>query len=408
MTHHHHRYSVCRPRKTLLRLISAAGVVLTFCCCSPKKTNDTTPFGTPVDDPIGEVVADGRFSLDDIKNNGELIMLTLSGPETYYDYRGRGMGLQYLLCQKFTQQLGVSLRVEVCKDTAELVRRLTDGEGDIIAYPLSRHIDGLRSCGATTDSLQTQWAVSADNSELAQKLDDWFRPELIAEVRQEENFAFSAQSVTRRVYSPMLDRKGGIISHYDHFFKRYAPQARWDWRLMAAQCYQESTFDPNARSWAGACGLMQIMPSTAAHLGLPQSQIFDAEKNIAAAAKYISELTTHFTDVPGTQERTLFVLAAYNGGFFHIRDAMALAAKHGRNPHRWADVSPYVLKLREPAYYNDPVVKHGFMRGDETVDYVQKIRQRWNQYRGVAKGSVSDTAPDMEPKKAKKAHRFTL
>lgn len=377
--------------------------------CVDRKTNDTTPWGTPVDDPIKEVVATGRFSLEDIQTNGELIMLTLSGPKTYYDYHGCGMGLQYLLCERFTQQLGVSLRVEVCKDTTEMVRRLEDGEGDVIVFPLPRPTVGVLSCGATTDSLQTQWAVNEENKDLAEQLDNWFRPELIAQVEEEQSLALSAQSVTRRVYSPMLDRKGGVISRYDDYFRRYAPQARWDWRLMAAQCYQESTFDPQARSWAGACGLMQIMPATASHLGLPHSELFNPEKNIAAAAKYIAELNGHFRDVAGAQERTWFVLAAYNGGFFHIRDAMALARKHGKNQYRWADVAPFVLKLREASYYNDPVVRYGYMRGDETVDYVLKIRQRWNQYRGVAKpSSTSITSLDMQPRQAKKQHRFKL
>ena len=383
-------------------------MLLAVTACVDRKTTDTTPWGTPVDDPIREVVAEGRFSLEDIVAHGELIMLTLSGPETYYDYHGRGMGLQYLLCERFTQQLGVSLRVELCKDTTEMVARLEEGEGDIIAFPLPRPTEGVLSCGVTTDSLRTQWAVNEDNGELAAKLDEWFTPTLVAQVKEEEALAFSAQRVTRRVYSPMLDRKGGIISKYDDLFRRYAPQARWDWRLMAAQCYQESTFDAQARSWAGACGLMQIMPSTATHLGLPHSQLFDPEKNIAAAAKYIAELNGHFRDIAGAQERTWFVLAAYNGGFFHIRDAMALAEKHGKNPHRWTDVSAFVLKLREPSYYNDPVVKHGYMRGDETVDYVLKIRQRWNEYRGVAKPSSSGAAPDMTPREAKREHRFKL
>ena len=392
-------------RRYLLYICVVFAIVV---ACTPKKTNDTTPWGTPTTVSPTESTASDRFSLDDIQANGELIMLTLSGPETYYDYRGRGMGLQYLLCERFTQQLGVSLRVEVCKDTAEMVRRLKEGDGDVIVFPLPRPTDGLRSCGASIDSLGTQWAVNEGNAELADQLDSWFRPELVAEVRREESFAFSSQSIARRVYSPMLDRSGGVISKYDDYFRRYAPQARWDWRLMAAQCYQESTFDPNAKSWAGACGLMQIMPATATHLGLDHSQLFNPEKNIAAAAMYINELNGHFRDVSSVQERTLFVLAAYNGGFFHIRDAMALAKKHGKNPARWADVSPFVLKLREPAYYNDPVVKYGYMRGDETVDYVMKIRQRWNQYRGVAKGSSSVTAPDMTPRQAKKEHRFHL
>lgn len=78
------------------------------------------------------------LSLEDIQANGELIMLTVNGPTTYYDYRSHGMGLQYLLCEKFAQQIGVSLRVEECKDTAEMVRKLEKGEGDVIAVPLPK------------------------------------------------------------------------------------------------------------------------------------------------------------------------------------------------------------------------------------------------------------------------------
>ena len=74
--------------------------------------------------PWGEVQTDSLptsedFTLSDIVSNGEMIMLTLSGPETYYDYHGRGMGVQFLLCEKFAQSIGVSLRVELCKDTCQ-------------------------------------------------------------------------------------------------------------------------------------------------------------------------------------------------------------------------------------------------------------------------------------------------
>ena len=71
-------------------------------------------------------------------------------------------------------------------------------------------------------------------------------------------------------------------------------------------------------------------------------------------------------------ERMSFTLAGYNGGPFHIRDAMALAKKNGKDPYRWADVSEFVLKLQQPEYYRDPVVKYGYMRGSETVDYVEE------------------------------------
>lgn len=91
-------------------------------CQQQSKKPEMTPWGTT----IGEdsLPKENSLSLDDIQTNGELIMLTISGPETYYDYHGHGMGAQYLLCQKFADKLGVSLRVEICQDTTELVHRM--------------------------------------------------------------------------------------------------------------------------------------------------------------------------------------------------------------------------------------------------------------------------------------------
>jgi membrane-bound lytic murein transglycosylase F len=179
----------------------------------------------------------------------------------------------------------------------------------------------------------------------------------------------------------MLNLRGGVISHYDKLFQQYSRPIGWDWRLMAAQCYQESTFDPEAKSWAGARGLMQIMPSTADHLGLARKDMHDPEKNIAAASRYLKELEAQFSDIHDRFERQNFVLAAYNGGYHHIRDAMTLARRDGCNPKRWDDVGQYVLRLSEPRYYRDSLVKHGYMRGSETFGYVKSIRERWKLYR---------------------------
>lgn len=383
-----------------LYLYAFYALILLGSCEEKKPQQELTPWGTP----IGEVegMSDGEegtadeaankntrqkgFSLEDIQENGELIMLTVNGPTTYYDYHNHGMGLQYLLCEKFAQQIGVSLRVEECKDTTEMIQKLTKGEGDIIAVPLSRKQTkgDLLFCGVTPDSTRTQWAVVGGNKSLADTLNGWFKPKMIAEMKKEESWLLSSASVTRHVYSPFLNRSKGVISRYDHLFQRYSGTARMDWRLMAAQCYQESCFDPNAKSWAGACGLMQIMPSTADHLGLPMSAIHDAESNVAAAAKYMAELQGHFSDIGDPTQRVLFALAAYNGGFHHIRDAMNLTRKHGGNPYNWGHVREYVLRLAQPAYYRDPVVKYGFMRGTETADYVDRIRARWSEYCGGA------------------------
>ena len=313
--------------------------LLMLCSCVQK--NQQEPVVTPWGEITDTIPFDDDFDLADIQRNGEMIALTLTGPETYYDYHGKHLGAQYLLCQRFADKLGVSLRIEVCRDTTEMLARLNDGDADLICYPMNKKGPG--------------WIVGQEKEDLQKELDSWYQPTMLDEVKKEEDFLLSTRSVQRRVFSPMLNRAGGIISHYDGYFQRYAATIRWDWRLLAAQCYQESTFDPQARSWAGACGLMQIMPGTADHLGLPRASIYDPEKNIAAAVKYLGELERNFSDIRERSERTKFVLAAYNGGHFHIRDAMALARKNGKNPQRWGEVEPYVLGLSQSQYYNDPV-----------------------------------------------------
>lgn len=352
--------------KNLMRFLNkylvVAGAMLLLVSCRQRQERLVTPYGSVLDSV--EVTED--FDLADIQTNGELIMATVSGPETYYDYHGRQLGTQYLICQHFADSLGVRLRIDVCRDSAELRRRLDEGEADIVAWPTPGEIE-----------------VGAEKPELAEELALWYHPDRIAAAKKEEQDLLTVKKVKRRIFSPMLDKRGGIISHYDQFFIAYSRDIRWDWRLLAAQCYQESTFDPKAVSFAGAKGLMQIMPGTADHLGVSRSRLYEPETNIAAATKYIAELQRTFADIGDHYERTNFVLASYNGGAHHIRDAMALAKLDGKNNHRWSEVAPYVLKLAQPKYYNDPLVKYGYMRGSETVDYVSKIRQRFAGYQGV-------------------------
>ena len=195
----------------------------------------------------------------------------------------------------------------------------------------------------------------------------------------------------------LLNRRKGIISAYDQHFVRHSAPIGWDWRLMAAQCYQESGFDPHAISWAGARGLMQIMPETADLLGIPVGHLNDPGTNIKAAAQYIRKLQETFSDIPGRVDRIRFILAAYNGGAGHVRDAMTLARQHGKDSRRWEDVAPFILKLSEPRYYNRPDMKFGYLRGSETYNYVNDIMRRWEQYRNAAGAKVSSATGDIRP-----------
>ena len=131
-------------------------VCLWLSCTDRKDQRVVTPWGEVMTDSIP---ADSCFTMSDIVSNGELIALTMSGPATYYDYHGRGMGTQCLLCERFAQKMGVSVRVELCRDTMEMVKRLLDGEGDIIVFPLPKNLNTPQPviyCGAGVDSLKVQ------------------------------------------------------------------------------------------------------------------------------------------------------------------------------------------------------------------------------------------------------------
>ena len=374
--------------------------LLAFCAvsCEEKEEKRASPLGITEEAPAGTA-----YDLEQIQEAGELIAVTLYGPETYYEYRGKGFGLQFELAEHFAVSIGTKLRMETARDTAELFRRLKEGEADLIALeiPADRTLDAsLRYSAIRTDAADTTmaskagWVVRKDAPLLAEALDGWYKPATRKALSERARQRLSpGGGVKRRVRAPFQNRAKGIISPYDALFVRHSQAIGWDWRLMAAQCYQESGFDPEAVSWAGAHGLMQIMPETAAHLGLPANQLYVPEQNIRAAARYLRELERRFSDVPGRLERLQFVLAAYNGGTGHVRDAMALARKHGKDPHRWEHVSPFILGLSQPQYYNDPVVRYGYLRGQETYGYVNAIMERWQRYRGVARAATGGASP---------------
>ncbi len=173
----------------------------------------------------------------------------------------------------------------------------------------------------------------------------------------------------------------GAISPYDQFFKKYAALINWDWRLLASVAFHESRFDNQEVSWVGAAGLMQLMPRTAENFGLDNTTIFEPELNIEAGVQYIKSLNLVFRRVENNEERIKFILAAYNSGPAHILDAMALAAKYGKNPQVWFNnVEYFLLKKSDPQFYNDPVVKYGYFRGKVTVKYVQNILDTYSKY----------------------------
>jgi membrane-bound lytic murein transglycosylase F len=175
----------------------------------------------------------------------------------------------------------------------------------------------------------------------------------------------------------------GKISVWDDLIRNASRDINWDWLLLASLIYQESRFDPDVESEAGAVGLMQVMPQTGEKFGI-DIQVSPAN-NIKAGTLYIRQLQKIFeTKVSDPQERLKFVLASYNAGPGHVLDAMRLAEKNGLNHQIWDDnVAAYLLKKSQPQYFNDAVVKNGYFRGTESVNFVNEILDRYDHYRNI-------------------------
>ena len=243
------------------------------------------------------------------------------------------------------------------------------------------------------------WAVRDNAPALEQALNEW-----IIENRDTRswNSLYRKYYVDRRGYRERIETgfltgRTGNLSGYDDLLKRYAPGVGWDWRLLASQMYQESRFEPRAQSWAGAQGLLQIMPATARDLGLADP--YDPEQNVEAAVRYLKWLEDNYwgDTIEDPEERKKFILASYNAGAGHVKDAQRLAEAEGGDPTVWEDVAYWLLKKSEAATYNRPEVRHGYARGLEPVHYVSIILERYAHYQQFVEGEEGAAAvPNQE------------
>ncbi len=425
------------------------------------------------------------YDLPQIKEKGELTVLTLNSSLSYFKYRGEEMGFQFELARQFANSMNLKLKVKVAKNNTDLLKMLLNGEGDLIAYnfPVTKEFkDSINFCGEDiithqvliqrnskegviknvtemigkeiylkpgkylnrlnnldkelgggliinavyNDSISTEdliqqvasgqidysisdndmaqlnktyypnlnidlavsfdqrgaWGVRKNMPMLEEAANKWHKEILGTKIYKDLIRKYFEITKTLAQRGSILSLKDGKISHYDKFFKSYSKNIDWDWRLLAALAYTESNFDANAVSWAGAKGLMQLMPSTARKMGIHSGKEHDPEESIKAAVKYIGLTNRIFKEIKNPRERTKFILAAYNAGVGHITDAMALAEKYGKNKYLWeGNVAEYMLLKSNEEYYNDPVCKNGYFRGKETYNFVQNVLEVSEMYK---------------------------
>lgn len=228
---------------------------------------------------------------------------------------------------------------------------------------------------------RASWAVRKTSPLLSEAANAWHQENAVSPAYKASTKRYFEIS-KRMPHGSILSIKDGKISHFDHLFKKYAAEIDWDWRVLASLAYTESNFDTTAVSWAGAKGLMQLMPKTAYAMGVPVGKENDAEESVKAASKYLALMARSFSKVENPDERLKFVLGAYNAGIGHVLDAMALAEKYGKNKYIWDNnVAEYILLKSNEEYFNDPVCKNGYFRGRETFNFVKEILARAEVYK---------------------------
>jgi len=158
------------------------------------------------------------------------------------------------------------------------------------------------------------------------------------------------------------------LPRYINTIRDASEDAGFDWRMVAAQIYQESHFNPRARSRANAFGLMQLTRAIAR--AYEAKQIYDPDQNIRAGVRMMQDLVTHF-DRAVFPDRWYLALAAYNVGIGHVQDARELARQRNLDPNRWESLRETLPLLRFRKYYKH--AKYGYCRGTEPVDYIRQI-----------------------------------
>lgn len=255
---------------------------------------------------------------------------------------------------------------------------------DHLGKLVSGYFPSLQADLRVSAPIKYGWALTMGNVSLQEELNHYFlTPDRVAHYNYLSNLN---SALNRYISARAVSEKGvrlsqGVISPYDAIFKAEGSRLPWHWTLLAAIAYQESRFRSDVVGWSGARGLMGIMPITGRAYGASVPELLQPEVSVRVAVDCLLEVYTSFEYISDPHHRLCFSLASYNAGLGHVQDAMRLARKYNAPDSVWeGGVRDYVLLKSNPEYYNDEVVRFGYLRGKETVAYVDEIVSRGKMY----------------------------
>ena len=333
----------------------------------------TRPFNYVYDYLVARHDDDSVLGIEDLTGRAVTVRPSSAHWHTLERFRGEGLKVDIASAPEDTE-------------TETLIAAV--GEGRIDLTVAASHVldielgyrTDVRKAFSLRGPVALGWAVRRGNSELLAALNEYLDKEyrgLFFNVVYQKYF----ENRTRM----QLNRKDRVdhadadsLSPFDELVQQETAKHAFDWRLIVAQMYQESRFNPRARSPAGAVGLMQMLPRTAREFGV--RKLRDPAQSVRAGVAYLAWLHSRFEPELTVKNRIWFALAAYNAGFGHVTDARKLASgKLGLDPDRWFDNVEVAMRLlSKRTYYRNAT--HGYVRGREVVQYVREIRERYRSY----------------------------
>jgi len=261
--------------------------------------------------------------------------------------------------------------------TQELIRMVYDREikftvsDNNIAYLNQRYYPDIRIGIALQEKESLAWAVNKNDSKMLEQINKFFL---------HANETGLLKQISDKYYSNIKDTDPYDLKRFHQRIKSRLPKYKeiiieesqkygFDWKLVAAVVYQESHFNPNARSFTNVRGLMQVTTITAEEMGIVNR--LKPSQSIKAGIKYLDKMIKKFDYLEDDYDRTLFALASYNIGYGHVLDAIQIAVDMGLDETKWQSLKKTLPLLSKSKYYKQ--TKYGYARGWEPLQYVERI-----------------------------------
>ncbi len=292
-------------------------------------------------------------------------------------------------------------------DTEAIIMAVTTGEfeatvaDDNLFYAAKTYLSGIALGPQIADSDSVAWGIRSNAIELKQELDQFIdkhyrigedgspKRSAIMNILLKRYFEDNKKLYAYKTASHEA-KYAGVLSPFDNLIRPVADSMGVDWKMVVAIAAQESKFDPYARSWAGAIGLMQVNHRFSKY---KEEELYNPEINIREGIRIIKENLDHY-DYLDEKNQWALALATYNAGVGHVTDARRIAMDLYKNPNEWVYVEDALLKLMRRQYYKD--ARYGFCRGIETVKYVKEVLNRHEMYTTIL--SISERAENSIPR----------